>query len=159
MPEWIAVISDTHGMLRPEAREALRGCAHIVHAGDIGSEPVLAELHRLAPLTAVRGNVDCGPWADALPEWRSFECLGLRLHLLHDLDRLDLDPRAEGIDVVICGHSHRPRVEWRGPVLYLNPGSAGPRRSRLPVTMACLRAAGGSPEAERIDLFQRRPPP
>ncbi|GHD62646.1 phosphoesterase [Thalassobaculum fulvum] len=138
----IGVVSDTHGLLRPEAAARLAGVAHIVHAGDIGRPEVIAELERIAPVTAIRGNVDTGAWATAWPETRTVTLGGRRLHLLHDLNALALDPAAEGIDAVISGHSHKPRVETVGGVLYLNPGSAGPRRFRLPVTLATLEIAG-----------------
>lgn len=138
----IGVVSDTHGLLRSEAAARLAGVAHIVHAGDIGRPEVIAELERIAPVTAIRGNVDTGAWATAWPETRTVTLGGRRLHLLHDLNALALDPAAEGIDAVISGHSHKPRVETVGGVLYLNPGSAGPRRFRLPVTLATLEIAG-----------------
>lgn len=134
----IGVISDTHGLLRPEAVARLADVAHIVHAGDIGRPEVIADLERIAPVTAIRGNVDHGSWADDYPETRTVELFGRRLYLLHDRQQLRLDPAAEGIDIVISGHSHQPHIETLGGVLYLNPGSAGPRRFRLPVTLATL---------------------
>lgn len=129
----IGLISDTHGLLRPEAVEFLRGCDHVVHGGDIGPPAILDALAAIAPLTAVRGNNDTAAWAQALPETACVVLAGVRLHVLHDLKRLALDPVAHGIDVVVAGHSHRPGIETRAGVLYVNPGSAGPRRFRLPV--------------------------
>lgn len=148
----VGVISDTHGLLRPEAEAALAGVSHILHAGDVGRPEALERLARLAPLTAIRGNVDAGAWAEALPETVTLTLAGRRLHMLHDLKALRLDPAAEGIDVVVSGHSHRPGVERLGGVLYLNPGSAGRRRFRLPVTLARLDLAAEPPRAEIVDL-------
>jgi putative phosphoesterase len=137
----VGIISDTHGLLRPEALEFLRGSDRILHAGDIGGAEILAQLSAIAPVTAVRGNNDRGPWADPIPETRCVDIGGVRLYLIHDLSQLDLDPVARGIRVVVSGHSHRPVAQRRGEVLYLNPGSAGPRRFRLPVSVAELRVA------------------
>ncbi len=148
----LGVISDTHGLLRPEAVTALRGCARIIHAGDVGRPAVLAELERIAPVEAVRGNVDHGAWAEALPHDRVVEAGGLQLYVLHDLEQLDLDPAAAGFRVVITGHSHRPAAERRNGVLYLNPGSAGPRRFRLPVSLARLQLHNGEVREELIEL-------
>ncbi len=139
----VGLISDTHGLLRPEAIERLRGAAHIVHAGDIGGPEILAALRALAPLTAVRGNNDRGPWARAVREHETVALGGVRLHVVHDLAALAVDPAAAGIRVVVSGHSHQPRIEERGGVLYVNPGSAGPRRFRLPVALAQLELDGG----------------
>src|SRR5437868_5506416 len=126
----VGVISDTHGLLRPEAVAALRGSDHILHAGDVGGPEVLAALRVLAPLTVVRGNNDRGPWAEALPHDTLIELAGASIYLLHDRAELDLDPRAAGIAAVVCGHSHKPLQEERAGVLHFNPGSAGPRRFR-----------------------------
>ena len=134
----IGVLSDTHGLLRPEVRDRLRGCARILHAGDIGGPAVLAELRASAEVVAVRGNVDTGPWAAELKAEEYVELDGRRTCLVHDLHSLSLDPAAAGFDVVIHGHSHRPTVEWKDGILYLNPGSAGPKRFHLPVSMAVL---------------------
>jgi uncharacterized protein len=134
----IGVISDTHGLLRSEAERYLVGVAHIVHAGDIGRPDVIARLRQIAPVTAIRGNVDTGPWAERYPETETVRIGGRSLYLLHDIHELKLDPSACGIDVVISGHSHRPRIETIDGVLHLNPGSAGPRRFNLPVTVATL---------------------
>ena len=124
----VGLISDTHGLVRPEALAALAGSAHIIHAGDIGVPAVLEALARIAPVTAVRGNNDLGPWAGGLRERETLEIAGTRIYVIHDLAQLDLDPGAAGIDVVVSGHSHRPAKERRGGALYVNPGSAGPRR-------------------------------
>lgn len=136
----VGVISDTHGLCRPEALEALRGVEHIVHAGDIGGPEVLAWLAEIAPVTAVRGNNDRGPWASSVPETAVFEpATGASFYVLHDVGELDLDPAAAGFVGVIAGHSHKPLNEFRRGVLHFNPGSAGPRRFRLPITVGRLR--------------------
>jgi putative phosphoesterase len=134
----IGVISDTHGLVRPEALAALAGAELIVHAGDVGGPEVLAALAQIAPVRAVRGNNDQGAWARTLPETERIEIAGRVLYVIHDVKELDLDPAAAGIDVVIAGHSHRPRNERAGGVLWLNPGSAGPRRFSLPITVGRL---------------------
>lgn len=148
----IGVISDTHGLLRPEALAALQGVDHIVHAGDVGKPEILPALRAIAPVSVVRGNVDVGPWASPLPETAATAVGGTRIYVLHDLAALAIDPVAEGIDVVIYGHSHRPTIERRGRVLYLNPGSAGPRRFSLPVTVALLTVDRGRLEAVIVPL-------
>ena len=142
----IGVISDTHGLLRPEALKALEGVDRILHAGDIGNPDHLAALARIAPVTAVRGNIDRGPWAEALPETVSLRAGGLRIHMIHDRKALRVEPGAEGWDVVISGHS-KPSIEKTGSTLCLNPGAAGPRRFRLPVTLAFLWREAGRPFA------------
>ncbi|WP_407156155.1 metallophosphoesterase family protein [Bradyrhizobium sp. STM 3557] len=134
----IGVISDTHGLLRPEAEQRLAGVAHILHAGDIGKPEIIARLCRIAPVTAIRGNVDTGPWAEAYPETTTVTLGGHKIYILHDLQQLQLDPASAGIDVVISGHSHRAGIKTEQGVLYLNPGSAGPRRFKLPITLAIL---------------------
>lgn len=134
----IGIISDTHGLLRPEAVEALRGVDHIIHAGDIGRSEVIDGLRGIAPTTAVRGNVDKGGWARAYRDTEFVTLGGRSFHVLHNRDELDLDPVAAGIDVVVSGHSHRPKIETIDGVLYLNPGSAGPRRFTLPIALATL---------------------
>jgi len=146
----VGVISDTHGLLRPEAADALRGCDRIVHAGDIGKPDVLAQLRAIAPLTAIRGNID--RWATGLPDCEVVEIEGRTLYVLHDLSALDLDPKAAGFDVVISGHSHCPRVSETDGVLYLNPGSAGPRRFTLPVALAVLEVSGEQLDARIVHL-------
>lgn len=150
----IGLISDTHGLLRPAALDFLRGCEHIVHGGDIGAPGILEALAALAPLTAVRGNNDTAAWAAALPESVRLEVGGLRLLAIHDLAQLRIDPAAAGIDVVVSGHSHRPRSERRGKVLYVNPGSAGPRRFRLPISVAELQVAPAGTVVPRIVELQ-----
>jgi putative phosphoesterase len=134
----IGVISDTHGLLRPQVEQCLAGVAHIVHAGDVGSPNIIAGLRRIAPVVAVKGNVDTGRWAEDYPETRMVTLGGRRIYVLHDIQTMQLDPVSRGFDVVVSGHSHRPRIETIRGVLYLNPGSAGPRRFNLPVTLATL---------------------
>ncbi len=144
----IGVISDTHGLLRPEALDALRGSEHIIHAGDIGAPEILDELAAIAPVTAIRGNIDKGAWARRLPETEVVELSGISIYVLHDLAQLDLKPEAAGFKVVISGHSHVPKQETRGGVLYFNPGSAGPRRFKLPVCVGRLVVQGGGVRGE-----------
>ena len=139
----VGVISDTHGLVRPEALAALAGVERIVHAGDIGAPAVLAALGRIAPVTAVRGNNDREAWAAAIPETEVLEIGGASLYVLHDLHELDLDPRAAGFAAVIAGHSHQPRQEDRDGVLFFNPGSAGPRRFKLPISVGRLTIERG----------------
>lgn len=146
----LGVISDTHGLVRPEALAALAGVAQIVHAGDIGGPEVLDALRAIAPVTAIRGNNDRGAWARALPETAIVEIAGVRLYVLHDRQGLDLDPRAAGFAAVITGHSHKPSQRVEGGVLHLNPGSAGPRRFKLPITVARLTISGGALTAEFV---------
>ena len=134
----IGVISDTHRLLRPEAVVALQNVEHIIHAGDIGWPAVIEELRRIAPVTAVRGNVDAGDWAHNYPETAAVELFGAVFYVIHDVKNLDLDPRAAGFAAVISGHSHSARQGMRDGVLYFNPGSAGPRRFHLPVTVGIL---------------------
>ena len=148
----LGVISDTHGLVRPEALAALKGVERIVHAGDIGSPEVLEALERVAPVTAVRGNNDRGGWARTIPETEVVEVGGVSLYLLHDLHELDLEPRAAGFAAVISGHSHQPRLEERDGVLYLNPGSAGPRRFKLPISLARLTVAEKRVKAQLVTL-------
>lgn len=148
----IGVISDTHGLLRPQALAALEGSELILHAGDIGAPEVLSGLQAIAPVLAVRGNNDTDHWAEALPETRVVEVGGRRFYLLHDMKTLDVDPLAAGFDAVLSGHSHKPLAETRAGVLYLNPGSAGPRRFRLPITLARLRLAEGRIDTELLHL-------
>jgi putative phosphoesterase len=134
----VGLISDTHGLLRPEAKAFLGGCAHIVHGGDIGHAGILAELGALAPVTAVRGNNDRGAWAESVRETELLRVGGVCVYAIHDLAELDIEPAAAGIHVVVSGHSHKPRVVERDGVLFVNPGSAGPRRFKLPVSVAEL---------------------
>jgi uncharacterized protein len=151
----VGLISDTHGLLRSEALAFLRGSDFIVHAGDIGDAEVLEELRRLAPLTAVRGNNDKGPWAKAIAETEVLQVEEVCIYVLHDLAELDLDPVAAGFRVVVSGHSHNPRIEERHGVLYVNPGSSGPRRFKLPIAVAELHVAGSSVKARIVELRTR----
>jgi uncharacterized protein len=148
----VGVISDTHGLLRPEAIEALHGSELILHAGDVGRADVLERLRAIAPTTAVRGNIDTDSWARTLPATEVVEMGELSLYMLHDLAALDLDPKAAGFAAVISGHTHRPKAEIRNGVLYLNPGSAGPRRFTLPVTVAKLQLDRGELSHQIIEL-------
>lgn len=152
----IGVISDTHGLLRPEALEALRGSDLILHAGDVGSADILEELCRLAPVKAVRGNIDTSPWGDSLPQTEVIEAGGLSLYMLHDLKQLDLNPSVAGFAAVVCGHSHAPMNEVRNGVLYFNPASAGPRRFKLPICVGRLQISGGKITGEIINLHLSR---
>jgi len=154
----IGVISDTHGLVRPEAIKALRGSELIVHAGDIGGPDVLQALNDLAPVVAVRGNNDRKDWAKPLKDTEVVPVGGTLLYVLHDLHELDLDPSAAGFKAVISGHSHQPRIQERAGVLYLNPGSAGPRRFKLPVAVARLRISGNLLSAEIVELSIGRTP-
>ena len=152
MTTQIGVISDTHGLLRPEATDALHGSELIIHAGDVGAQGILEALERIAPVVAVRGNVDTAPWATALRATEVVEVAGRHLYVLHQIEHLDLDPSAAGFAAVIYGHSHKPSVEVRRGVLYLNPGSAGPRRFALPITLVRLRIGAGGLEPELVSL-------
>jgi putative phosphoesterase len=144
----IGVISDTHGLVRPEARRALAGVERIIHAGDVGGPEVIEALRAIAPVDVVRGNNDKDPWGARLPPRLALEFDGVRVHVLHDLKELDVDPAATGFRVVVAGHSHKPVVTERDGVLYVNPGSAGQRRFSLPVTIAYLTLGGGTVQAE-----------
>jgi uncharacterized protein len=146
------VISDTHGLLRPEALSALRGSELIIHAGDVGHVHVLEALRAIAPTIAVRGNIDTQPWAKGLPTTEVVDLGELQLYVLHDLGTIDLDPEAAGFAAVIFGHSHRPSAQDRNGVLYLNPGSAGPRRFTLPVAVARIRVDGKRLSHEILEL-------
>ena len=148
----VGVISDTHGLMRPEALAALHGSDLIIHAGDVGKAEVLADLRRMAPTFAVRGNIDWQSWSVSLPETQSVEVGQLRLFVLHQIGELRIDPAAAGYAAVVYGHSHKPSIDWRDGVLYLNPGSAGPRRFRLPVTIARVRISGEMIDPEIVEL-------
>ena len=148
----IGVISDTHGLLRPEAIEALRGSDHIIHAGDVGSPEIIDKLSAIAPAVAVRGNIDKAAWARQLPETDVLELAGTSIYILHDLQQLDLKPKAAGFSVVVSGHSHVPKNEIHDGVLYFNPGSAGPRRFKLPVSIGRLFLENGSVRGEVLEL-------
>jgi putative phosphoesterase len=146
------IISDTHGLLRPEAQRALHGVQSIIHAGDIGAPEILAQLKRIAPVFAVRGNVDTQPWALELPLTTVVETSGFSIYVLHNLQDLDLNPQAAGFDAVITGHTHQAAQRLEAGVLYLNPGSAGPRRFQLPVTLALLEITRKPWKAEILPL-------
>ena len=148
----IGLISDTHGLLRPEAVEALRGSEFIVHAGDIGAAAILDRLSGIAPVTAVRGNNDTGPWAATLNEVEILKIDDAIICVVHDLAQLDIDPAAAGFHAVVSGHSHRPAIRDRDGVLYANPGSAGPRRFSLPVSVGSLVVAGARVRARLVTL-------
>lgn len=148
----IGVISDTHGLLRPEALAALAGSDYIIHAGDVGPESILHTLERVAPVTVVRGNVDTDAWARRLPTTGMLEAAGARIYIVHDLGDLDVDPSAAEVAAVVSGHSHRPVIDCRGDVLFLNPGAAGARRFSLPVTVARMTVEAGRVEAEIVEI-------
>ncbi|HEV2523439.1 MAG TPA: metallophosphoesterase family protein [Candidatus Acidoferrales bacterium] len=149
----IGLISDTHGLLRPEAVRALKGSDLIIHAGDVGDSEIITALKTLAPVFAVRGNVDTEPWARALPETEVIETGLATIYVLHDVHALDLDPAASGFHIVVSGHSHKPARTERGGVLYINPGSAGPRRFDLPVTVARLNLIRSPWAVEFVNLL------
>lgn len=148
----IGLVSDTHDLLRPKAVDFLRGSDFIIHAGDICGSMVIDELGRIAPVTAVRGNNDRGAWADALPETHLVEMGGIFIYVLHDLAQLDIDPTAAGVQVVVSGHSHKPLIEHREGVVFVNPGSAGPRRFKLPISVAELVVEGRTVSARIVEL-------
>jgi uncharacterized protein len=148
----LGVISDTHGLLRPEAIEALSGVAHILHAGDVGASELLDHLRKIAPVTVVRGNVDRESWARKIPLTDVLPVENTAIYMLHILAQLDLKPEAAGIGAVVYGHSHVPKSEVKNGVLYFNPGSAGPRRFKLPVTVGKLSIEGGMVHGEIIEL-------
>ncbi len=148
----IGVISDTHGLLRPEALEVLRGSKQIIHAGDVGSPEILEKLSTIGPVTAVLGNVDKGAWSRKLSETQVLEVGGISIYVLHDLTQLDLKPKASGFAAVVSGHSHVPKQETRDGVLYFNPGSAGPRRFKLPVSIGKLIVEDGGVRGEILEL-------
>ena len=148
----IGLISDTHGLVRDEAAAALKGCSHILHAGDIDGPEVLDQLRRIAPVTAVRGNNDRGAWAQAIPEFEVVEFGTISVYVRHDEAEVDIDPRAAGFHVMMFGHSHKPKVETRDGVLYVNPGSAGPRRFKLPIAVGRLTIDGGRARGEIVTL-------
>jgi len=148
----VGLISDTHGLLRPEAIRALAGSDYIIHAGDIGRAEILEQLSAIAPTTAVRGNNDKGGWASVIPETKVLQVGTAILYVIHDLSALDLDPAAAGFHAVIAGHSHHPSIELRERVLFVNPGSAGPRRFKLPVSVGCLTVSGTSIKPRLVEL-------
>jgi hypothetical protein len=148
----IGLISDTHGLLRPEAIKFLCGCSHILHGGDIGDQTILNDLAQIAPMTAVRGNNDRGPWADALADTEIVQFGTVSVYLIHDAAALDIDPQAAGVSVVVSGHSHQPIIHERDGILYVNPGSAGPRRFKLPIAVAELNISGRSITPRIVNL-------
>lgn len=149
----LGIISDTHGLLRPEAVQALQGVDLIVHAGDVGDPEILTQLKRIAPVFAVRGNVDTESWAHELPLTTIVDASGISLYVLHNLQHLDIKPESAGVDAVISGHTHQPEQYDRAGVLYLNPGSAGPRRFHLPVSLALLDIARRPLRAQIVPLL------
>jgi len=151
---FIGVISDTHGLLRPQALAALRGSDHIIHAGDVGDPAILDKLSEIAPVTAVRGNVDRSACAKNLPRTNVLHAGSVSIYVIHNLQELDLKPEAAGFAAVIYGHSHTPKQETKSGVLYFNPGSAGPRRFRLPVTLGKLHLRDHRLEAEIVELVR-----
>jgi hypothetical protein len=154
-PKMIGLISDTHGLLRPQALAALAGSDLIIHAGDVGNPEILEKLKAIAPVFAVRGNIDIEPWAKALPETEVVEAGVATIYVLHDVKELDLDPAAASFHIVVSGHSHKPARAEHGGVLFLNPGSAGPRRFDLPVTVALLRLEVSPWQVEFVDLLEK----
>ena len=146
------MISDTQGLLRPEAIEALPGSERILHAGDVGDPEILKKLAQIAPVTAVRGNIDTGAWAKSLPKIEVVEAGGVSIYMLHDLTQIDLKPEAAEFRVVVYGHSHQPKIEEKNGVLYFNPGSAGPRRFHLPISIGKLMIEAGKVRSELVDL-------
>lgn len=148
----IGLISDTHGLLRPEAVAALAGVALIIHAGDIGKPAVLAELKKIAPVAAIKGNIDTGDWARRIPDFRNVRVGTHRLYLIHNLRELNFDPAARRLHVVVSGHSHKPLITQTNGVLFVNPGSAGPRRFKLPVAVGKIFVDGPDVRAEIVEL-------
>jgi putative phosphoesterase len=150
----LGIISDTHGLLRPQAEAFLQGCDRILHGGDIGSAEILARLSTIAPVTAIRGNNDKGAWAESIPETELFEFCGIYVYAIHDLSQLDIQPSAAGVQVVVSGHSHRPLIERRDGIFFVNPGSAGPRRFKLPISVADVLIEGSaiSPRIVELDI-------
>ena len=148
----LGIISDTHGLLRPQAVAFLQGCDRILHGGDIGNAEVLTRLSTIAPVTAIRGNNDKGAWAASIPETEFFEFAGIHIYALHDISQFDIDPAAAGIQIVVSGHSHKPLIEQRDGVHFVNPGSAGPRRFKLPISVAEIFIVGGAISSRLVDL-------
>ena len=151
----VALLSDTHGLMRAEARAFAVGCDYIIHGGDIGSAQILEELAAIAPLIAVRGNNDTQGWAAHLPETEMIRVGGAFVYAIHDLSQLDIEPHAAGVQVIVSGHSHKPLVEKRAGILYVNPGSCGPRRFKLPISVGELVVAGAQVSARTVELSER----
>ncbi len=152
-PLRVGVLSDTHGLFRPEARAFLLGCDYIIHGGDIGAASVLEDVSTIAPLCAVRGNIDTGAWARRLRDTELIRLGDVFAYVLHDVKQLDIDPKAAGVHVVVSGHSHRPGTQERDGVVFLNPGSCGPRRFRLPISIGELMIVGQRVQARTIELL------
>jgi uncharacterized protein len=150
--KYLGIISDTHGLLRPEVLPIFRNVELIIHAGDIGNPEILSELRAIAPVVPVRGNNDTGNWAKAIPETETVQVGRVQLFVLHNLKELDVNPASAGFHVVISGHSHRPSINWQHDVLFLNPGSAGPRRFKLPISVARIMVDGTDVSAELITI-------
>lgn len=151
-PATIGIISDTHGMVRSAVEKTFSECDHILHAGDVGDKQVLQQLEQIAPVVAVRGNMDRGLWANSLPVNEMVEIKGACFYILHDLNQLDVEPAAAGIHMVISGHTHQPEIFQKDGVTYLNPGSAGPRRFKYPVSVAIVRIENGHLSAQLIEI-------
>jgi len=151
----VGLVSDTHGLLRPEARAFLIGCDYIVHGGDVGDPKILEDLAAMAPLIAVRGNNDSAPWAARLRQTELMRVGNIFVYVIHDLGQLDIDPRAAGVRVVVSGHSHKPSVEERDGILYVNPGSCGPRRFKLPISIGEIVVSGSAVNARIVNLITR----
>ena len=150
--QFIGVVSDTHGLVRPEAAAALRGASTILHAGDIGSVDVVRQLEAIAPVIAIRGNIDTGAWARVFPATNLVQIENIYFYIIHDVKELDIDPKAAGVNIIISGHSHRPKIECRDGITFLNPGSCGPRRFSLPVSLARIWLTDNRPVPELVDL-------
>jgi putative phosphoesterase len=151
----VALLSDTHGLMRPEARAFAVGCDYIIHGGDIGSAQILDELAAMAPLIAVRGNNDRQAWAAHLPDTEMIRVGGAFVYVIHDLSQLDIEPHSAGVQVIVSGHSHKPLIEKRDGILYVNPGSCGPRRFRLPISVGELIVEGAQVSARTVELTER----
>jgi putative phosphoesterase len=150
----VALLSDTHGLMRAQARAFAVGCDYIIHGGDIGSAEILEDLAEIAPLIAVRGNNDREPWAAHLPETEMIRVGGAFVYVIHDISQLDIEPLAAGVQVIVSGHSHRPLIEQRDGVLYVNPGSCGPRRFKLPISVGELIVVGSAVSARTVELSE-----
>jgi putative phosphoesterase len=152
----VGIVSDTHGLLRPEAKMFAGGCDYIIHGGDIGSQSILDDLAALAPLIAVKGNNDLQPWATQLPETEMIRVGGVFVYVIHDISQLDVDPHAAGVQVIVSGHSHKPLIEQRDGILYVNPGSCGPRRFTLPISVGEMMVEGTKVRARTVELIETK---